>query len=64
MILFTYLELKMILKIYKTGIQNTHTGYADWAVKRYSLYKKLIENEDILNVPYDKEKLELYKELL
>lgn len=51
-------------KIYKTGIQNTHTGYADWAVKRYSLYKKLIENEDILNVPYDKEKLELYKELL
>jgi len=51
-------------KIYKTGVQSMHTGYAEWALNRYGLYKKLIENEDIFGINYDKEKLKLYKGLL
>jgi hypothetical protein len=51
-------------KIYKNGLQQTHSGYANWALKRYSLYKKLIENVDIPNIQYDSEKLELYRALI
>ena len=51
-------------RIYKNGLQQSHPGYADWAIKRFALYKKLIENIDIPNIAIDSERLELYKKLV
>lgn len=51
-------------RIYKNGLQQSHPGYAEWAIKRFALYKKLIENIDISNIEIDLERLELYKKLV
>lgn len=51
-------------KLYHTGIQQAHPGYAEWAINRYGLYKKLIEEIQLENVSIDSVKYELYKNSL
>jgi len=48
-------------KIYKKGYESTNVGYSTWALKRYAVYKSLVENIEINNIQIDKEKLDLYK---
>jgi hypothetical protein len=51
-------------KLYKLGIKNTHRGYAEWAIGRYGLYKKLIENIDLPYINIDMKKYLFYKSSL
>lgn len=48
-------------KIYKKGYESTNIAYSSWALKRYAIYKSLIENVEIDDVQIDREKLNLYK---
>lgn len=48
-------------KIFKKGFENTHQGYALWALKRYALYKKLFDGVIIPNVQIDEDKYTSYK---
>jgi len=51
-------------KIFKQGYEFVDKHYANWALERYAVYKKLIENVDILNVKINKQRYELYKNKL
>jgi hypothetical protein len=48
-------------KVYKKGYQSTNIDYSNWALKRYALYKKLIENIEIAGIPIDEQKYQNYK---
>lgn len=51
-------------RIYKKGYENSDTSYGNWALKRYALYKKLIDKKQIENIKIDENLYNLYKDLL
>lgn len=51
-------------KVYKKGYESTNKGYSMWALKRYAIYKSLIENIEINGIEIDRQKLDFYKKNL
>lgn len=50
-------------RVYKKGYQHSNQSYGNWALKRYALYKKLIEKQTIPNIDIDENLYETYKDL-
>lgn len=51
-------------KIFKKGLERVHSGYGNWALERYFLYKKIIENVSLNDNIVNDEKCNYYKKYL
>jgi len=52
------------MKFYNKGLENASSSYADWAIKRFGLYHKLLYKEALNNIDINEESYNLLKKEL